>query len=282
MPPPARPTPVVTAVSLVATALLFAGWFVFQFSYWVLLGGMAVVAVGLNLFVTVWQKRTGPSPERAAATSAVAPAESPTVVPPDRSAPDLGPGRRLHRIADDGGGPALLVAFAVGFALFAFAIYPAAAKPGADPTTQVAFVVVAVLLLGFAYRNGGRVFAVVFGGRVAVEVDAHPFAPGGTYRGRVELSGRVSGAVVELACEEVATYQAGTTESTARHVAARVPVDGTPADFTVTVPAGAMHSFAAANNKLTWSVRVTGRVLGVLPYAEAFEVVVTPGAGDGG
>lgn len=280
MPPPARPGPVVTAVSLVATALLVAGWFVFQFSYWVLLGGMAVMAVGLNLYVTVWQKRTGPSPERAAAAAPAAVAGA--VVPPDRSTPDLGPGRRLHRIADDGGGPALLVVFAVGFGLFAFAIVPAAAKPAADPTTHVAFVVVAVLLLVFAYRNGGRVFAVVFGGRVAVEVDAHPFAPGGTYRGRVELSGRVSGAVVELVCEEVATYQAGTSESTARHVAVRVPADGPPADFAVTVPAGAMHSFAAANNKLAWSVRVTGRVLGVLPYAEAFEVVVTPGADDGG
>mgnify|MGYP000877330594 CR=1 FL=1 len=45
----------------------------------------------------------------------------------------------------------------------------------------------------------------------------------------------------------------------------------------VTVPADAMHSFAAGHNQVAWRFRVTARVLGVLPYEETFPAVVVPG-----
>ena len=127
-------------------------------------------------------------------------------------------------------------------------------------------------------------------GPLTVEVDAHPFAPGGRYAGHVRQGGlfRLSQVGVALVCTEAATYQAGTTESTdkrevSRHVAELPePLPACPTDFAVAVPADAMHSFAAKKNAITWTLSVWGRVLGALPYSRSFQVVVRPGAEDGG
>lgn len=136
----------------------------------------------------------------------------------------------------------------------------------------------------FVARRGGEVVAAGLAGSVVVVVDGQPFAPGGSYRGRIVQTGlcRLTRARVELACEEVATYQAGTSEGTSRRTVARAPTErpaaAAPLDFAASVPAGAMHTFKAANNEIVWTVRVSGRVLRVLPYRAWFQAVVLPGS----
>ena len=49
-----------------------------------------------------------------------------------------------------------------------------------------------------------------------------------------------------------------------------------PVEAAFTVPAEAMHSFDAPNNKIEWTVRVSGRVLG-LPFSSDYSVAVAPG-----
>jgi hypothetical protein len=118
-----------------------------------------------------------------------------------------------------------------------------------------------------------------------VEVSDHPLVPGRRYELAVAQRGptRLGGVRVELVCEEVATYQAGTSQSTARRVVARHPLPadrdtgGPPLSFALDVPPGGMHSFEAKNNKIRWLIRVSGRVFGVLPYTGDFATVVRPG-----
>ena len=42
------------------------------------------------------------------------------------------------------------------------------------------------------------------------------------------------------------------------------------------VPGQAMHSFAAAHNKIAWTLRLKGRVGGILPYESEYPVLVLP------
>jgi hypothetical protein len=134
----------------------------------------------------------------------------------------------------------------------------------------------------FVARRGCEVVAAGLAGSVVVLVDGQPFVPGGSYRGRIVQAGlcRLARARVELACEEAATYRAGTSVVTSRRTVSCVPTDrpAAPLDFGAPAPAGAMHTFKAANNEVVWTVRVSGRVLRVLPYREWFQVVVLPGS----
>jgi hypothetical protein len=252
-------------------------------------------------------KRAAPSPERKAAIVAPAapahlhPGPAPAAypaVPPDPTSP----GRTLAvQLPPADASPGCACAGVLGFALFwngivsVFVGQAAAAAVRGKPEWFLMVFLIPFVLVGLVMIVVAGVMAVgwvvsLLTGKVVVEVDGHPFVPGGTYRGRVTQGGavRVTRAAVELVCEESATYQAGTSESTATKEVAEVPAGPRdpdavlPLDFAVTVPADAMHSFAAAKNKINWKLKVYGRVLGFLPYGGAFEVVVTPGAGDGG
>jgi hypothetical protein len=153
---------------------------------------------------------------------------------------------------------------------------------------MIPFVIIGLVLVFAAVAAAGVWVVSLLVGKVTVEVDDHPLAPGGRYQGHVAQRGpfRLTRVGVELACEEAATYQSGTTESTDKKVVAKHPAElpeplpAAPLDFILDVPADAMHSFEAAKNEINWTVTVWGRVLGVLPYQRAFEVVVRPGGGD--
>jgi hypothetical protein len=149
---------------------------------------------------------------------------------------------------------------------------------------------VAVGLLLFLVVLAAAVKWLVSGlvGRVEVEVSAHPLAPGARVRFRVAQTGLfpVARVSVRLVCTETATYVAGTSKSTAnREVAlhdvstpeANPDAGGLPLDAEFTVPADAMHSFDAPNNKINWTVRVTGRVLGLLPFSDQYTFTMAPG-----
>jgi hypothetical protein len=125
-------------------------------------------------------------------------------------------------------------------------------------------------------------------GSVEVELSAHPLAPGMRAQLHVAQAGLfpLGRVAVTLVCAEEATYVAGTSKATAKKDVASHSVtdpeqspDGgaLPLAAEFTVPAGAMHSFDAPNNKITWTVRVTGRVLGLLPYSEDYGATVAPG-----
>lgn len=244
-------------------------------------------------------RRAAPSPERAAATAAAPPkpslldptpaADFPTV-PADPSEP----GSYLaHRLPAAGPSAGCSCAAVLGFAAFwngivsVFVWQAAQGVIAGKPEWFLILFLIPFVLVGVGALLAVAVMALAWvvsllAGRVVVEVDAHPFAPGGAVRGRVTQRGpaRVTRVSVTLTCEEAATYQAGTSESTARQVVAEVPAEASdaalPLDFAVTVLAGAMHSFAAHKNKVTWAVRVTGRVLGWLPYGATFDAVVRP------
>ena len=122
-------------------------------------------------------------------------------------------------------------------------------------------------------------------GTVAVELSDHPLAPGAAARLHVAQGGLVplGRAAVWLVCTEEATYVAGTSKSTAKKEVEKHPAadpDQTggalPLAAEFVVPGGAMHTFHAPNNKIAWTVRVTGRALGVLPYRADFGFTVAP------
>jgi hypothetical protein len=151
----------------------------------------------------------------------------------------------------------------------------------------VPFVVIGLLMIGFAVAAGLKWIVAGLVGSVEVELSAHPLAPGREARVHVAQRGlfplaRVS---VWLVCAEEATYVAGTSKSAAREEVAKHTVadpdqnpdgGGLPLETAFTVPADAMHSFEAPNNKITWTLRVRGRVLG-LPFSDEYGVIVGPG-----
>jgi hypothetical protein len=130
-------------------------------------------------------------------------------------------------------------------------------------------------------------------GRVAVELSAHPLEAGGRYELWAEQG---AGAVplravrVRLVCRESARYQQGTsTYTSTREVYGQDVLspetnprgDGLSGGVRrpLEVPAGVMHSFAAANNQVSWLAQVRGRV-GLLPVRLAFPVIVYPAGRD--
>ena len=133
-----------------------------------------------------------------------------------------------------------------------------------------------------------RWFASQLVGRVEVELSGHPLAPGVAVRLHVAQAGLVplAGVVVALICTEEATYVAGTSKSSAKkevakHALAEAESNpdgaGLPLSANFAVPAEAMHSFEAPNNKINWTIRVTGRVLGLLSFSDDYGVTVAPG-----
>lgn len=146
------------------------------------------------------------------------------------------------------------------------------------------FVIVGLVLVVAVIVAAYKWFVSWFVGRVEVELSAHPLVPGGTARARVAQRGLVPlrGVMVSLVCTEEATYVAGTSTATDKHEVARHrladPDDhpgGLPLEFEFTVPADAMHSFEAKNNRIKWTVLVTGRAMG-LPFRDDYSAIVSP------
>ena len=250
-------------------------------------------------------KRAAPSPEKAAALAEAPPRDfTPTEADAFPTVPDdpTDPGRTLARLLP----PSDLSAGCACVGVLAMAVFwngivsvfvwqAVAAALRGKPEWFLMVFLIPFVLIGLVLVVVGVAAAGVWGiamltGKVTVEVDAHPFVPGGTYRGHLAQTGlcRLRKVGVALVCTESATYQAGTTESTDRKEVAKElaelpePLPAAPTDFTLMVPADAMHSFEAKKNEVTWKVTVWGRVLGVLPYERGFEVVVRPGDSDAG
>jgi hypothetical protein len=157
----------------------------------------------------------------------------------------------------------------------------------------VPFVLVGLGLIVLLCAAAAGLIGRLLTGRVAVELSAHPLEAGGRYEVWAEQG---AGAVplravrVRLVCRESARYQQGTsTYTSTREVYGQDVLspetnprgDGLSGGVRrpLEVPAGVMHSFAAANNQVSWFVQVRGRV-GLLPLRLAFPVVVYPAGGE--
>jgi hypothetical protein len=126
-------------------------------------------------------------------------------------------------------------------------------------------------------------------GPTLMEVSDHPLFPGGQYKVFLSQAGqlKIRSLVLQLVCEEEATYRQGTNTRKEtcrvfqRQVFRRDNVEvhrGMPFEIQcdLEIPARAMHSFQAGNNEVHWKLLVQGDVVGWPPYERAFPVVVYP------
>jgi hypothetical protein len=136
---------------------------------------------------------------------------------------------------------------------------------------------------------GREVFAATGVGPTLIEISQHPLAPGKPYEIFLSQAGRLTMRSLEvwLACDERATYRQGTdTRTETRRVFYErcfVRQDfqiqqGLPFESRcqVSVPAGAMHSFQADHNEVSWKLIVKGNVEGWPEYEREFQIVVNP------
>lgn len=127
-------------------------------------------------------------------------------------------------------------------------------------------------------------------GPTRIEISSHPLLPGEPYEVFLSQMGRLDMQSLEiwLACDERATFRQGTdTRTETRRVYQRrcfVREDfeiaqGLPFESRcqVTVPIGAMHSFHAGHNEVSWKLIVKGKVRGRPDYEREFQIVVNPG-----
>jgi hypothetical protein len=126
-------------------------------------------------------------------------------------------------------------------------------------------------------------------GPTRLEISDHPLAPGQPYEIFLSQAGRMTIRSLEvwLACDERATYRQGTdTRTESRRVYCErcfVRQDfqiqqGLPFESRcrLRVPEGAMHSFQADHNEISWKLIVKGNVEGWPEYEREFQIVVNP------
>jgi hypothetical protein len=126
-------------------------------------------------------------------------------------------------------------------------------------------------------------------GPTRIEISAHPLTPGEPYELFLSQAGRLAMNWLEvwLACDEKATFRQGTdTRTEIRRVyqdrcfvRANFEIhQGLPFESRcrIRVPEGAMHSFHANHNEVSWKLVVKGSVVGWPDYQREFQIVVNP------
>jgi hypothetical protein len=103
-----------------------------------------------------------------------------------------------------------------------------------------------------------------------------------TLDGRVAKLTRLT---ITLEGREEATYRRGTDTQTDTHLFAAIPIASQQGpdiaaigSARVTIPAGTMHSFQSAHNKIVWAIRVRGEVPKWPDSDDEFPIAVSPGA----
>jgi hypothetical protein len=126
-------------------------------------------------------------------------------------------------------------------------------------------------------------------GPTSVEISSHPLVPNGKYEFYLSQAGHMTlnHYQVRLACEELASYNQGTdTRTESRFVYEKCLFED--ADFMIKpgepfvhecelrIPADAIHSFQANNNRIQWRLIVTGNADDWPPFERQFPIVVYP------
>lgn len=164
---------------------------------------------------------------------------------------------------------------------------------------RVEWVLLAVLIPFLAVGVTGvvlfvrRLFLATAVGTTQLEISDHPLLPGNSYDVLLAQSG--SGTFTSLALtlevEEMASFRQGTDTRTERVIVWRELVKEwqnvqiTPGvrfetHVTITIPAGAMHSFVSEHNALRWRVVVVGHPERWPAFTRVFPLVVFPAIGE--
>ncbi len=143
---------------------------------------------------------------------------------------------------------------------------------------------------GFLIYYLVRELLIVTGiGQTFVEISDHPLWPGGDYEVYLVQGGHLSLKAIDISleCEEQAAYRQGTDTRTDRRLVHRqtlwhqenvetLPGQPLEAKCPLHVPQTAMHSFAADNNQVQWSLTVRADAEGWPAFERQFRVVVFP------
>lgn len=135
-----------------------------------------------------------------------------------------------------------------------------------------------------------RRFRAAFGiGATLLEISDHPIFPGRNYRLALIQSGRLEAASyhVFVLCDEIARYRQGTDTLTNHKEVFRHPLfsktdwhipagETASEEFFLKLPIGAMHSFAAENNRVLWRIVIEIEVKPGLSLRRECPLVVMP------
>lgn len=163
---------------------------------------------------------------------------------------------------------------------------------------RVEWVLLAVIVPFLAVGVAGVVlfvrclFLTTAVGTTQLEISAHPLLPGHSYDVLLAQSGSdtFKSLALTLEVEENASFRQGTDTRTERVIVWRELVKEwehlriTPGvrfetHATITIPPGAMHSFASEHNAVRWRVVVAGRPERWPAFTRVFPVVVFPAPG---
>ena len=147
---------------------------------------------------------------------------------------------------------------------------------------SIPFVIIGLGSIGFVIYQ----FLAMFNPTVQVTVNRNALAQGEALDVAWDLVGRtqmVTKMRVWLQGREEATYRRGTNTVTDKHVFTEIELANTdnPADIiggagTVDIPVDTMHSFVASNNKIIWSLHVTGEIPRWPDIKVEYPIVVLP------
>jgi hypothetical protein len=295
---------------LLARVLLAEGQEHGWFAWAALVIPIAPIGYGLtDLIVLVWRNLA--STERRAAVVQMA---SEWELPGMSRAPEVpalpavppvdeivnSPGVRLaYRLPGDFASGHLLVALTLvsvvwNSLVLAFAIRLAQEyRAGIPPNWLLPWLLVPLVLAGAwtIYALVRQILLTMGTGTTRMEIAEQPLHPGGKYEAFLSQTGRlhVRWLLVQLVCEERATYQQGTDTRTVTEVVYRetvfserkfeIPPGGAfETHFTVPVPDAAMHSFTAHHNAVSWMLVVRGRMARWPEFERRFPLYIYPAA----
>jgi hypothetical protein len=147
---------------------------------------------------------------------------------------------------------------------------------------MIPFVLVGLILVGAI----GYQFLALFNPRVHLTLSRRAIPLGGTADIEWRLTGSVSRLqrlTVALEGREEATYRRGTSTSTDKSVFLSTPLADVPAGAVMAqgrtsfrVPEGSVPSFASANNKIIWTLKVAWEIKNWPDVAEEYTIAVLP------
>lgn len=290
-----------------ATALPWARWWLWLFSLLIPGALLAFGASGLLRIVRGW----GKSEERRAAAEGLAnliesmnpPADVSRRLPAVPTCDDLvnSPGTILrYRLPIESPESWTLVGMGLFAVLWNAVLGVLAVGAGLDLLSgRVEWVLLAVLVPFLAVGVAGvvlfvrRLFLTTAVGTTQLEISDHPLLPGGSYDVLLAQggAGTFASLTLTLEVEEMASFRQGTDTRTERIIVWRelvkewkdvqiIPGVRFETHVTVTIPAGAMHSFASEHNAVRWRIVVAGRPERWPAFTRVFPLVVYPAIGE--
>jgi hypothetical protein len=159
-------------------------------------------------------------------------------------------------------------------------------KTGSAPVGLTIFLIPFVLI-GLAFIVGiGYFFLALFNPRPRLTLSRRRIPLGGSATLEWSFSGaasRITRVLVRVEGREECRYRRGTTTYTDKNVFATIPVFDAPGEAgaragnaSFTIPAPAMHSFSAPDNKIIWTLKFTGEIPKWPDVSEDFELDVRP------